>query len=105
MGLLIQKYGFPFVRIVTEPPWNHPCIDEIMCGNPQTIVSIRSHHVIDDACAFMTARNLAYGSPSTFIGAMELLNERSQRVFRPWPCTCEDGDNISRCFTIAGGEA
>lgn len=110
VDFLIAKHGFKTLRIITEPSWHHPCIHELLDRHAEKRIQIHSHGLVEDACALMNARNVAYGSISSFMTTMELLNERAVRTFRPWPCTCEEvlhgeNGNLTHCYNIAGAEA
>jgi len=74
--------SFEGIRVVTEPDRKHPCLNHFASVG----ATVQSESVAADACSFMYAEHLAFGSKSTFSEALSLFNPKAVTLYEPMAC-------------------
>jgi len=74
--------SFEGIRVVTEPDRKHPCLNHYASAG----ATVQSESLAADACSFMHAEHLAFGSKSTFSEALSLFNPKAVTLYEPMAC-------------------
>lgn len=85
IDFVIEKHGYRAVKIVTEPGFEHPCVNTTVERHSSLDVTFQSGAVEEDACILMMAKHVLHSTYSTFsTGFGWLLNANLETVHYPY---------------------